>query len=234
MSKRMALIVLAWLVLFGGGSALAAPLVVNQTPTSTLHGRTSQFFTDTGHFGFNVFEDFTLAQSTAITEVGWSGFYFNVIDLAANPPTADAEFFGVQFFSDNGGAPDGLLASHFFNPAGAGETFTGNQPFSSFSVPVFTYDATLGDAFIAEQGVTYWIRIFAYQHSPTATDPQWAWVESADGNHLSLQYDDLTLVDNHAPDRVLQLGGEPVPEPATVTLVGVGLLTTRLFRRRRS
>ena len=217
--------------------ANAAPIVVyDQPPQTPFDTRASQFFPSINTFGFNVFDNFNLAQGTPITGVRWQGSYVDTINLSNNPATPNSLGFGVEFYADNAGVPGALLSGSQYALAAVNETFAGTQflPSLGVTVPFFNYEVALNSAFNAQAGTDYWIRIYALSPLPAAGVPQWAWNSSSttgtsrqvsgfDPNFLALPRDRTFAL----------LSASEVPEPTSlVAFLCVGLAGLAVQRRK--
>lgn len=170
-------------------------------------------------------ENFSLVTgSTTVTGVNWWGVYGN----AATPPPADD--FIVAFFNDAAGQPEPtpFLGFHLGD---VGRTATG-QSLSGFpQFEIFAYSASISPtAFLP--GVTYWVALL--NDTTADLDDDWFWATSSFlGIHAFRQ--GATVVWSVSPsDLAFNLTGEaePIPEPATVLLIGTGLVAVRIRRYR--
>jgi hypothetical protein len=172
-----------------------------------------------------VYDNFTLAAASTISQVSWVGI------SSANPaPSA----FGVNFYSDQGGAPGSLLSSNAFQIAGT--PYVGLPNYYAYNAPV---NFTVGG------GQQYWISIFAY-----GTSSQWSWDKGFGGDGHSLVFNNLgggsyvyphdtafaLTYDPPVTAPVVSSGTpSPVPEPSALLLSGSGLLSlVSIIRKRRS
>lgn len=201
------------------GAALASPNpVVYQQPWlgAGTAAYASQFDTGTNGDFAKVYDDFTLAAATTITDVHWTGQYFG--GTRGN----GANSFLIQFWS-NAGGPGTLLYSATIAAGAANETLLSGNDYS--------YDADLTTAFVAQAGTTYWVSIQATMLFP----PQWGWSEGTGGNGVAFQ--DFFGSRSRLPlDLAFSLTGKPadLPEPASLLLVGLALTGLGVARRAKS
>jgi hypothetical protein len=197
------------LVLVAGSRAQADPIVYTQPslfPTGSLFASQN----DPGGFGnfAAVYDNFTLSGDTDVTDVHWTGGYFN-------PATQGAiQSFDITFWSDVAGAPGASLLAQ--NIAGtANESFVGND---AGGFPIFNYSVILNTSFLANAGTTYWLSIVPTVPFP----PQWGWYTGSGGDGIAYQ-DFFGGRSQVGTDFAFDLTGTAVPEPATLTLLGLGL-----------
>jgi hypothetical protein len=172
---------------------------------------------------FTVFTDYNYDGSFAITDFHWwgltadgvSGFNFRMFANGAdNKPTGSALY--DEFFAGN-----------------ANQTLAGKDA-SGFDV--FKYSVNLTNPFHGAAG-TYWFSVVADFPGQSGN---WFWTQSTQyvGN-LDWQYYTVGDEWSHpylSPDMSFEItGGDVVPEPATLSLLGLGLLGSgAFFRRKRS
>lgn len=228
---------LAFVVGLLATTASATSIVYEQAPLALANQSpfTSQFFPACNCFGFNVFDNFILAGDASITRVGWSGIYFDSLDLTNNPPTPNALGFGIDFFTDNAGLPGTQIYSATFAPSAVNETATGNFSFTltGTTVPstLYSYVVDLPAVFAATAGTPYWMRIYESANFPAPGVAQWGWARGQPGDNRSLQYAPSgDLFSTSSIDRAFSLS--EVPEPGTLLLLGSGLGALFLWHRR--
>lgn len=223
MLRRCVLALAFGLVLFAGARAQADPIVYSQ-PTNLFGANASQDDPNgLGNFA-TVYDDFVLASDTSVTDVHWTGSYFNP------PSQGSIQSFTITFWDDSAGQPGSSLLSETIAGT-AGETFIG---LDFFGDPTYTYSVILSTAFAANAGTRYWLSIVPTLPFP----PQWGWEASVAGNGVAYQDffgDRAQLPGDFAFDLT---GTAAVPEPATLTLLGLGLAgfagRKRIGRLRRS
>jgi hypothetical protein len=201
-------------LILGGLSPARAGMIYTQGPDGSGSAVRSQNDTRPGGFGnfATVYDDFTLATAASITQVGWSGEYFN-------PPVRGLiTGWTLGIYANNAGQPGALLNSTAISGT-ANETSLGLVG----GFPAYSYLASLGSAFPADAGATYWVSVVPDMAYP----PMWAWQQGVGGNNAS--YAVFLGSGEVAPmDEAITLyGADPVPEPGQlatllVTALGVG------------
>jgi len=166
-----------------------------------------------------VYDNFTLAAASTISQVSWVGI-------------GSASSFGVNFYTDQSGAPGSLLSTNTFQLAGT--PYAGLANYYAYNTQV---NVTVGG------GQQYWISIFTY-----GTSSQWSWDKGFGGDSHSLVFDNGGSgysVDRHdtafaltydppATTPIVPSGApSPVPEPSGLLLAGSGLLSLATFMRKR-
>jgi hypothetical protein len=172
---------------------------------------------DTNGFGLfaQMYDNFTLSNATTISEVQWTGGYFNP------PNQGPITGWTIGIYDDNAGQPGSLV--YTFQVAGTGgETFL--DTFGGF--PIYTYDVA-GLNFAASGNTQYWLDLYP----DLAFPPQWGWSSASnqfgpcDGcDGLSYQ-DFLGARGPIAADMAFTLvGSSSVPEPGTLIMLGTGVM----------
>jgi hypothetical protein len=194
-------------LLASGTTTEAAPVFVQMSLPPT-----AEFFSYSILDGELTADDFVLGSTQTIRAITWQGE-----NGPGGAPGPDA--FHINFYTDSTGTPGSLVGS--FNVGAA------NRSAAGFTIPdtgdlVYNYWANLGGpGFVATAGTRYWISIV----NDALVDPAdlWTWAGGFNGvgagslsNGASWFTQDASL--NFALDAA------PLPEPATVSLVALGLI----------
>lgn len=203
-----------------GIAPLSGSVVYTQPFNATGNVFASQNNTNGGGLFAQVYDDFTLGSATSITDVHWTGAYFN----PNTPGTTTA--WTVGFYDDNAGQPGALISSQVFSNTG-NETSLGTIG----GLPTFSYSVILSTPFSASAGTQYWLSVYPDLGLP----PQWGWAEGSGGDGISYQ-DFIGSRFSLSNDMAFDLTGTPLatPEPATMAFAGSALAALVLLRRKKA
>jgi hypothetical protein len=196
----------------------ASNIIYQQPFDQTGNAYSSQNDTNgLGNFA-TVYDNFKLGSSYFITEVQWTGEYFNP------PNQGPITGWTITFYADNAGQPGSPLPGGIKVAGTGGETFLGN--FGGF--PTYTYDVVLTIPFAAAAGTQYWLAVVPDLHEP----PQWGWSSGTGGDGIS--YEDFFGVRTQlAADMAFGLSAGccccGVPEPGTLLMVGSGAVGAGVY-----
>ena len=167
-------------------------------------------------------DDFTLMPGASdVTDVHWWGAYWPNQESIADD-------FTIRFLEGGANGPGALIAD--FSAGAVTRTNTGNI---LQGLTVYAYDFDLPSALSLSANTPYYISIF---NNTAESFEGWFWATSNLGMGNSWSQTTLTAPwesDSSGSELAFQLTGN-VPEPATISLLGLGLLTgiaTRLRRR---
>jgi hypothetical protein len=166
-------------------------------------------------------DDFTLNGDYWVTDVHWKGVYI------PNTPKPEDDFI-IRFYEDNGsGMPTALGTQIYEDVVGIVDYIdTGVQMPLNTDLDVYEYWSFI-DPFHVTGGVTYWMEVY----NNINTSWYWSFTYNVAGNGVSTELNStwINVNDEHA----FQLTGAPVPEPATMLLLGTGLVGVAGAARRK-
>lgn len=222
--------------------AFAIAICVSLAGTSragVLHSQAADFpgsfdaFTSQTGTDFQTFDNVTLSETSFVQSVSWQGLYWDFQNSAANPIDPGSFGFDIQFYSDNAGSPDSLLASYSFadvaHSIAGTATFTDGQTTRS-DVNVYDFSVDLPTAFLAQAGKTVWMSIVGQPNTPSSLS--WLWNSGSGGDGQSVQFES-----GAAPlalsDRAFELQGVIAPEPSTWAMLSMGMVSLLCYGMRR-
>ena len=217
-------------------TAQADPIIYLQPPDETdglVSGRTRSDFDmyGPGRFSNQVLDDFVLEWAGEgalyeLTDIHWWGTYVGQ-ELGES-----GDDFTVRIFED-GETPQ--LIEEFtptwdlVNRADSGYDI----PFGQRTRDVWSYWFDLAEPLYLDPESTYYISVI---NNTPSDSTDWAWVYGMDGNGQSWMRvtDESPWEDWSRHDMAFALTGSVVPEPATLTLLGLGVAGLLIKNRRRA
>jgi hypothetical protein len=227
---------LAAIVLLAMTSAAGASEILYDQPYQSSADCSTSCWIDSSFegTGFQTFDDFTLAQTSVVSDVSWVGVY----NASVNPISApDTTSWTISLWSNAGDQPGSELYSQSVAEATVTATLLGDTDFDGSMISVYQFSLNIAP-FVATADTTYWISEFSNEASG---DSVFASAPGTGGDGVSWQVGlgeaavfGAGVRDN---DLAFSLSGMPVvPEPGTLALAwaaGLGLLGTWCLGRRR-
>ncbi|MEM7454982.1 MAG: PEP-CTERM sorting domain-containing protein [Planctomycetota bacterium] len=167
---------------------------------------------------FQVADDVTLASTTVVTQVDWTGVY-------ANEQTLDFDDnFEINIYADDGSGLPGTQLASFAVGDNVNRTFSGISLFNIFQV--FDYSAQINFNMLA--GTKYHVGIW----NDTTLDPDdiWLWAHVTSGGDATFQSGSGAWSQEDSIQD-FRLHANTVPEPGSLAVLSV--LGACVFRRRR-
>ncbi len=207
-------------------ATLNAETLLNQ-PIGGSNVRTSATNT-TDSDGFITWDRFSLTQSALINQITFVGGFYDANNAAA-APAPDFDTFEIRLAADNANTPGSILATYSLLASDVSFQFLGGATAGGFALNVNRYTANLANAMSLMANQTYWLTI--YSKNDNLNTP-FVWWPGSGGDSVSKQFYVPTNGSAFYGDRAMTLEGSAVPEPASMALIGAGLVAVIAIRRR--
>ncbi|MCC6489540.1 MAG: PEP-CTERM sorting domain-containing protein [Candidatus Hydrogenedentes bacterium] len=174
-------------------------------------------------FYLELADDFVLQQGeSTVTDVHWWGLYFD----GNTPPAADD--FTIRILADAGGVPD----TAFLHEIAVTDPHRADTGLDLAGSDIYQYSADFS-AIALTAGTTYWISIF--NDSTNDDDDFWYWMASSATGNAYFRESDGGAWEEEDAEMAFTLTNDnlsAIPEPGTVTLLGLGLFALAMRARR--
>lgn len=170
-------------------------------------------------------EAFVLSSDSEVSNVQWwgrseGGFF---------PDLRNFSTFTVSVYRDAGAIPGAEVFSSTVSVDSVNPTIVGTD-FSNLNL--YSFDFSFGDGLTLEQG-TYWLSVGTQNVDPEGDGFYWlASLDQISGSFAADGGVNGTWNSSGFADLAMTVNGAPVPEPASLAVLGVGAMA--LLRRRRT
>lgn len=153
-----------------------------------------------------------------------------IVDVFSNPATTAPTTWTFTLYTNGSSNPGTVLESWTATPPPVG-SFNTSDPNSIDT----TFDAV--DNIVLNAGTEYWFVIDATNHSNTNGTPDIGWAGNGAGEPLGgiwvgNAFNNLSQANAGNPLGAIEVDGTPLPEPATLALLGLGALALAVRRYR--